>query len=166
MVIVRLTPLLQFGHQKLKGIHIWTIFLLVAICLCLALFQIFTPVHAQNIQHAQSIPSRTISIRQTATGHLYFAPTYPACVRGNVVQVKLINTSKQVVRFIYNTDGGKPVSVKPNGTLIANVKVEEVQQETYPGTQTYLPGTFQAKVIMVEPPGDAFADVVAIMLVS
>lgn len=121
----------------------WLMVLLVLACLLPWLITV-------NSAHAQSNPSRTITIKQNATGHMYFAPTYPTCVHGNVVQVKLINSSQQVARLLFN--GGKPVSLKQTKSLTTNITVEEVA-----------PGAYDFEVVLLEPRNDAYADVMAIM---
>jgi hypothetical protein len=101
-----------------------------------------------QVEAKSSIPTRTITIRQNVK-HLYFSPTYPTCVHGNVVQVKLINASQLTTRLLFN---GKSGSLKPN----SDVTIQLFVQEPSPGYKNFT-------VVLLEPRGDPYADVVAII---
>lgn len=59
-----------------------------------------------QVQAKSSVPTITISIRQnSATKHLYFAPTFPGCTSSSeyVVNVKFVNTTKQKAHVYLQT---------------------------------------------------------------
>lgn len=123
----------------------WFVILLVLTGLLTVTMVMIIPTQA-----ATSMPSRTTTIQQNAAGHMYFSPTFPACVRGNVMQIKLINRSRQVARLLF----GKPTTVllRPGASMTTRLYV-----------QTPMPNTEQFVVVMLEPRGDAYADVMLIV---
>lgn len=74
---------------------------IIACMLIAACLATLTTIH--QVQAKSSIQTFTISIRQNAKGHLYFAPTFPGCGDQYVVNVKFVNTSKQKAHVFLNT---------------------------------------------------------------
>jgi len=73
--------------------RVWFISLLALACVLPWLITV-------NPAHAQSIPSRTITIMQHSNGGLYFSPAHPTCVPQTWVTVKIINGTRSTIGLL------------------------------------------------------------------
>jgi hypothetical protein len=66
---------------------------------------------------AKSYPTLSVTIvKNPITKHMYFAPTYPPCVRAPLVKIKFTNNTNS--RATIQTDMGSIISVPPHATKI------------------------------------------------
>lgn len=117
----------------------------------LALFCLLTLLTPSDPAHAASIPSRTITIHQNSIGHMYFAPTYPACVTGGSVQIKLINSTRHTAHLLLDVgETGKSLVVNPSKTLTMTIKFQPSTYSGFYGIQIYILERFDAEAFVVQ----------------